>query len=149
MNQNEKLFSTFYLEDRMYGIEVTQVQEVTRRQKITPVRLAPIWVRGLVNLRGQIATAVGLRELFGLEYSNKLENEMAIVCKIDTDLISLQVDKVGDVISVSNVDYEPTPDIVDNRISTFLNGVYKISGSILSVIDINNISRMLNATSSQ
>ena len=64
--QIEQQYCTFYLDRYYFGIEVERVQEIIRYQEITPVALAPHVVRGLINLRGQIVTAVDLRRLLEL-----------------------------------------------------------------------------------
>ena len=91
MKPQTKQFATFYLDGRLYGIEVMQVQEVTQPMTATPVRLAPRYVKGLINLRGQIATAIGLRELFDLESDGSLE-KMTVVCRHAAMLLSQIVD---------------------------------------------------------
>ena len=55
---DQRQLCTFFLNERFFGVEVEKVQEVIRYQTITPVPLAPSVVRGLINLRGQIVTAV-------------------------------------------------------------------------------------------
>lgn len=142
-HEETRQFATFYLADRLYGIEVTQVQEVTKPMPLTLIRLAPDFIKGLINLRGQIATAIGLRELFGL-MKNDAEEKMTVVCRIDGNLLSLLVDRIGDVMEVSQADFEPTPDTVDNSIKKFMDGVYKTHDSILSVIGIERIYQELN-----
>jgi purine-binding chemotaxis protein CheW len=136
-------FSTFYIADRLYGIDVTRVQEVVRPMPITPIPLAPEYVTGLINLRGQVATAIGLRQLFGLK-NNPPDQFMNVVCRIDGSLISLQTDEIGDVIEVMMTDFEPTPQTVPGDVRRFMSGIYKISGALLSVIDIERISKFLN-----
>lgn len=138
-----KQFATFYLGDRLYGIDVMQVQEVTLILPITPIRCAPSFVKGLINLRGQISTAIGLRELFGLENEALTEN-MTVVCRVDGNLLSLLVDRIGDVLEVFENNYESTPDNVPSTIKKFMDGVYKTEDSILSVIGIKNLSEELN-----
>ncbi|KAB8029780.1 chemotaxis protein CheW [Fluviispira multicolorata] len=140
---NTKQFSAFYLDNRLYGIEVSRVQEVVRSMTMTPIPLAPDYVRGLINLRGQVATAIGLRELFG--FHEQLPDEFInIVCKIDGMLISFQVDEIGDVIEVSEEDFEQTPQTISDNIRRYMIGVYKISNSLLSAIDVDNIIKFLN-----
>ena len=65
-NKSTEQFSTFYVSERLYGLDVTRVQEIVRDMQTTSIPLAPNYVRGLINLRGQQVTAIGLRELFGL-----------------------------------------------------------------------------------
>ncbi|MDX9731441.1 MAG: chemotaxis protein CheW [Bdellovibrionales bacterium] len=147
-------FATFYLEDRMYGIDVMQVQEITKYLPVTQVALAPGYVKGLINLRGQISTAIGLRELFGVQaYGHPAplvesdaddEQEMAVVCRVNGELMSLLVDRIGDVIEVDESDFEMTPDVVPHSVRRFMSGVYKTESAVLSVIDVHDISRELN-----
>ncbi len=136
-------FSTFYVADRLYGIEVTEVQEVTRPMPITKIRLAPDFVKGLINLRGQISTAIGLQELFLLNDTEGVE-KMTVVCRFDGNLLSFLVDRIGDVIEVSRRDFEAAPDTVEPKIRSFMEGVYKTSGSLLSVISVEKIYNELN-----
>ena len=136
-------YSTFFVANRLYGIDVTRVQEVVRPMPMTPIPLAPSHVTGLINLRGQVATAIGLRELFGLHESPP-DQFMNVVCKVDGTMISLQVDEIGDVIEVSAKDFETTPQTVPEQIGRFMSGIYKVSDSLLSIVDIDRINKFLN-----
>jgi purine-binding chemotaxis protein CheW len=136
-------YSTFYLAKRLYGIDVTRVQEVVRPMPMTPIPLAPNHVTGLINLRGQVATAIGLRQLFGLGESPTAQF-MNVVCKVDGAMISLQVDEIGDVVEVSAKDFETTPPTVPEEIRRFMSGIYKVSNSLLSIVDIDRINTFLN-----
>jgi purine-binding chemotaxis protein CheW len=69
--KDKMLYSTFRISGRLYGIDVTRVQEVTKSLPCTRVPLTPKHVKGLINLRGQIATAIELRELFDLKASEE------------------------------------------------------------------------------
>ena len=135
-------FSTFYIANRVYGMEVMKVQEITRPMPMTKVPLAPSHVHGLINLRGQIATAIGLRELFGLENSVQ-EEKMNVICRIDGLLLALLVDKIGEVVEVEDSEYEDPPNTIPNNIRRFMDGVYKVPGALLSIIDINKISNVI------
>jgi purine-binding chemotaxis protein CheW len=136
-------FSTFYVSGRLYGINVSSVQEVTKTMPVTDVPLSPNYVHGLINLRGQIATAIGLRELFELGDQPPTEY-MNVVCRQDGHLITLLVDQIGDVIELDRSSYEPTPDTVSPHVAQFLNGVYKTQGDLLSIIEVKKILDVLN-----
>ena len=142
-SEESRQYSTFYLADRLYGIDVTQVQEVTRAMPLTLIRLAPTFIKGLINLRGQIATAIGLRELFGLPSAFEGEN-MTVVCRVDGNLLSLLVDRIGDVMEVSKADFELAPDTLESPMRKFMVGVYKTHGPILSVVGVDSIYQELN-----
>lgn len=137
-------YATFYIADRLYGIDVMMVQEITKSMSITKVPLAPSYVDGLINLRGQIATAVGLRELFNLKDDKKIIDPMTVVCKGEGMLLSLLVDQIGDVIEVDDKDFESTPETISQTVGRFMQGVYKISGNLLSIIEIKKIIEVLN-----
>lgn len=136
--------TTFYIGEDLYGIDVSWVQEVTGNLPIIPVPLAPPFVRGLINLRGQIATAIGLRQLFGLpaevKDSTDVQGEMSVVCRFDGNLVSLLVDSIGDVMEVSEESFEAPPKTVPLAVRQFLAGVYKTEAELLSLVEISRVS---------
>ena len=147
-----ELITTFQIGSDVFGIEVMNVQEVAKQSQIVPVPLAPKFVRGLVNLRGQIATAVGLREMFNHHSADKKGEEMSVICKIDGNLVSLIVDSIGDVIETEQSNFEAPPQTLPPEIRKYIKGIYRASGSFLSVLDLNRISQELspiNETSSR
>jgi purine-binding chemotaxis protein CheW len=143
-NKNSsRQFSTFVIDGRLYGIDVMKVQEVTKPLKLTLMQTAPSFIKGLINLRGQITTAIGLRELFHLSPSVDIE-KMTVVCKVEDVLLSLLVDSIGDVVEVNESKYEPTPQTVAKEIQIYMQGVYKTDDGILSVIELDSILRELD-----
>lgn len=135
--------STFLLDQRIYGIDVIRVQEVVRPMPMTPIPLSPPFVRGLINLRGQVTTAIGIRQLFQIN-SPPPQTSINVVCRIDGILLSLQVDEIGDVIEVPRSEFEATPQTVPESVRQFMEGVYKIPNNLLSVISIDKIYAFLN-----
>lgn len=135
---------TFFLEDRMYAFDVQQVQEVTPRLPVTPIPLAPPYVKGLINLRGQIAVSIDLREMFGLPKQNIDDFENNIVCRNDGVLMAFPVDRVGEVVENDYKDFESTPETVDQNISKYMKGVFKNQKSLLSMLDLDVILKYLH-----
>lgn len=142
MSSMEQL-TTFYIGSELFGIEVMKVQEVTGSAHVVPVPLAPAFVRGLVNLRGQIATALGLRDLFDKEPAASAE-QVSVVCKMEGNLVSLIVDSIGDVVQVNSSHFESTPNTIPQAVRRFIKGVYKMDGVLLSVIDLEMVARELS-----
>lgn len=140
---DHKQLTTFYVEKDLYGIEVMRVQEVTGNPTVVPVPLSPNFVLGMINLRGQIATALGLRTLFGHNEDPKSER-MSVVCKIDGNLVSLLVDSIGDVVEVNSKQFENPPETVPHGVRRFLKGICKMEGVLLSVIDLEKLSLELS-----
>jgi methyl-accepting chemotaxis protein len=140
---SSRQYSTFTVDGRLYGIDVMKVQEVTKPLEVTLMRTAPPCIKGLINLRGQIATAIGLRELFGLSLDNSTE-KMTVVCKVEDVLLSLLVDKIGDVVEVSEANFEPSPQTIPGNIRVFMQGVYKTDEAILSIVSLDSILKELD-----
>ena len=138
VKNKSKQFTTFTVDGRVYGIDVMKVQEVTKPLQVTVMRTAPGFIKGLINLRGQIATAIGLRELFNLRINDDIE-KMTVVCRIDDVLVSLLVDNIGDVIEVEDSSFESTPVTIPANIRPFMDGVYKTEGTVLSILNIDSI----------
>lgn len=143
MSQQEQA-CTFYLEDRMYALDVQEVQEVTKSLAITPIPLAPSYVKGLINLRGQIAVSIDLREMFGLPKMEVNEFTNNIVCRTDGILMAFPVDRVGEVVYNDYNNFESTPETVTPKIAQFMKGVFKSQHDILSMLDIDTIIKSLH-----
>jgi len=129
-------YSTFYVGDLFFGVDVLQVQEVLRYQQMTRVPLAPEVVEGLINLRGEIVTAIDMRRRLGLEARAEGTTPMNMVVRTGGGAVSLLVDGIGDVIEVTADTFENVPDNVEPRIRELLGGVHKLDGRLLLVLDI-------------
>jgi purine-binding chemotaxis protein CheW len=133
--RDEKQFCTFYLGDRYFGVEVEKVQEVFRYQEMTQVPLAPSVVRGLINLRGQIITAIDLRRRLGMKDLPDDQKPMNVVLRTENDVVSLLVDRIGDVLEIGEEALEPPPETLDEVARDLIPGVYKLKDSLLLTID--------------
>ena len=128
-------YCTFALAGLTFGIEVARVQEVIRSQPMTSVPLAHEVVRGLINLRGQIVTALDLRHRLGFEPRPAGDDPMNIIVRTASGELSLLVDEIGDVVEVDGSTLEPPPATVDGAARELIVGVYKLDGSLLLVLD--------------
>lgn len=128
--------STFRLHDLYLGVEVLKVQELIRCQEVTPVPLASPVVRGLINLRGQIVTAIDLRRQFGMPDREADCAPMNVVVRTDEGAVSLLVDDIGDVVDVNEQQFEPAPATLTGRPRALVRGVYKLEGRLLLVLDV-------------
>ena len=127
-------FCTFYIDDLFFGVKVRQVQEVIRWQTMTVVPQASSVVRGLINLRGQIVTAIDLRRRLKLADRENWE-PMNVVIQTDEGAVSLLVDEIGDVLEVSDDVLEPPPTTIQGMVKDLITGVYKLEGHLLLVLD--------------
>ncbi len=134
MTENTQ-FCTFYLGDLFFGVKVENVQEVFRYQEMTRVPLAPSVVRGLINLRGQIITAIDLRARLCLEKLPEGQMPMNVVVRTKEGVVSLLVDEIADVLEVSEDNFERPPDTIDKVTRELVYGVYKLENKLLLILD--------------
>jgi purine-binding chemotaxis protein CheW len=129
-------FATFELDGRLFGIEVEEVQEVIRYQPMTRVPLAPAEIQGLINLRGQIVTAMDLRRRLGMPERPEGELPMNVVVRTADGWVSLLVDEIGDVVEVDEASFERPPETLTGSARTMIRGAYKLEERLLLVLDI-------------
>jgi purine-binding chemotaxis protein CheW len=132
---DDRQFCTFYLDGNYFGIDVLQVQEVIRYQEMTRVPLAPAVVRGLINLRGQIVTAIDLRRRLGLPDRPDGERPVNVVVQTDDGAVSLLVDEIGDVLRVAEAAFEGPPETLRGPARDLIRGAYKLDGRLLLILD--------------
>jgi len=132
-------FCTFLLDGHVFGTPVPKVQEVIQHQEMTQVPLAPDVVRGLINLRGQIVSAIDLRRRLGLEDRAAGQLPMNVVVRTNDGAVSLLVDEIGDVIEVEEETLESPPETLQGFAREVVSGVYKLSGRLLLALDIDKI----------
>ena len=127
-------YCSFKVGELIFGIDVRDVQEVLRYQEITHVPLAPPVVRGLINLRGQIVTAVDMRRQLGMPERSEVRLPMSVIVRTQEDPISLLVDEIGDVIEVDPDGFEDIPPTVSGVVRELMTGVHKLEDGLLLVL---------------
>jgi purine-binding chemotaxis protein CheW len=127
---------TFTVDGAVYGIEVDRVQEVIRHQEMTPVPLAPPGVSGLINLRGQIVTALDLRHRLGLAPRPEGTRPMDVVVRVEEGAVSLLVDEIGDVLDVDETAFERPPETLTGLARALVVGAHKLDRCLLLELDI-------------
>jgi purine-binding chemotaxis protein CheW len=128
----------FKIGNGYYAVSVLEVQEVIKPQLFTHVPSAPEYIKGLINLRGQIVTAISLRTLFGLG-DDRGDQYMNIIVRSGESLYSLIVDEILDVIDVDEAIFEKTPETLDEKLRIFISGVYKLEHKLLILLDLEKI----------
>jgi purine-binding chemotaxis protein CheW len=128
-------FSTFYLDHLLFGLEVSRVQEIIRYQKMTPVPLAPAMIAGLINLRGQIVTAIDLRRRLELADRPADRLPVNVIVRAGDEAVSLLVDEIGDVLEVEEEMFEPSPETLQGTARELILGAYKLKERLLLVLE--------------
>jgi purine-binding chemotaxis protein CheW len=132
-------FSSFFVNDLLFGVEVERVKEVTSGAEMTPVPLAPPEVKGLINLRGEIVTVIDLRRCLRLSEQTISEPLMTLIVFTDDGCVSLLVDHVGDVLEVDEDSFELPPETLQGWPRKLIRGAYKLDGGLLLALDVGKV----------
>jgi purine-binding chemotaxis protein CheW len=127
--------AVFRVDEMRFGVEVLAVQEVIKFIGMTQVPLADAAVKGLINLRGQIITAIDLRTMLGVKSSAYSKEPMNIVLQVGQSTLSLLVDEIEDVIVPDPSKFEDIPKNISPECSKLLKGVYKLNVGLLLILD--------------
>ena len=129
-------FCTFYLDKVLFGVELRGVQEVIQQVELTDVPLAPAVVGGLINLRGQIVTAIDLRRRLELPERPDDIRPVNVVVRTRDGAVSLLVDEIGDVVEVEQDTFEAPPETLQGKIRMVILGVHKLDRQLMHLLDI-------------
>jgi len=132
---DERQLCTFLVDGLCFGIEVLRVQEVIRFQPMTRVPLAGDVISGLINLRGQIVTAIDLRKRLELPDRAPDSLPMNVVVRTAEGVVSFLVDSIGDVVNVEGEAFERPPETIAGVARELITGVYKMKEGLLLAID--------------
>jgi len=132
---SEGQYCTFYVNGMFLGVEVTCIQEVIRYQPLTVVPLTPPVIAGLMNLRGQLVTAIDLRHRLGLPPRDPGQRPINVVVRTVDGAVSLLVDEIGDVIEVDGDMFERPPETLTDDARELIRGAYKLKDRLLLVLD--------------
>ncbi|HEX72919.1 MAG TPA: hypothetical protein ENN65_06355 [Candidatus Hydrogenedentes bacterium] len=149
-----KRFTTFKIEDQWFGLDVLLVREINQHLEITPVQTAAEYIRGLINLRGQIVTIMDLGKRLGLGDHQTGDDSHVIVLKTNEELahlragaeadalkttsdpVGLLVGAIGNVIECDEADIEAAPANVGGVSARFLSGVIKLESDLVVLLHI-------------
>ena len=129
-------FTTFVLDGHLFGVEVETVQEVIRYQDMTRIPMAHEAVGGLINLRGQVITALDLRRRLGMPDRADGVLPMNVVVRTEEGAVSLLVDQIGEVIETDAAHFEAPPDTVTAKAKDLIRGAYKLDNNLLLALDV-------------
>ncbi len=138
-HENNRQYATFFLDGHFLGVEVEKVQEILNITEMTKVPLSPLLVAGLINLRGQIVTAIDLRVRLGFPERPAGKEPTSLVVLTTDGPVNLLIDQIGDVIEVLPDLFESSPETLDEQLGSVVDGVYKLKERLLLVLNIDSV----------
>ncbi len=130
---------TFRLQDESYGINVMQVQEVLRVSEIAPVPGAPMYVLGIINLRGNVVTVIDTRTRFGLSTAEIEDSSRIVIIESDKQVVGILVDSVAEVVELRSSEVDSAPNVGNEESSRYIQGVATKDENLLIVVDLNKL----------
>jgi purine-binding chemotaxis protein CheW len=130
---------TFRLQNETYGINVMQVQEVLRVTEIAPVPGAPMYVLGIINLRGNVVTVLDTRTRFGLATTEIDDSSRIVIIESDKQVVGILVDSVAEVVELRSSEVDSAPNVGNEESSRYIQGVATRNEDLLIVVDLNKL----------
>jgi purine-binding chemotaxis protein CheW len=142
-----KSFITIKIGEYLFGIDLQHVREVNRFLDITPVALAPEFVAGLMNLRGQIVTVIDPGIKLNMEKRKISKTSRCVILKTATedattslkDILGILVDSIGDIFTVNNSEIEPSPPNVGEIDEQLISGIVKLEDELLIILKMETL----------
>jgi purine-binding chemotaxis protein CheW len=141
--QREGKYLTFALGREEYGLEILKVREIIGYMDITAVPQTPGYVKGVINLRGQVIPVIDLRSKFGMEFAKTTEETCIIVVEISQNgrkrSTGIVVDRVSEVLDIAGEHIEGAPQFGSNVDTAFILGMGKVGESVKILLDIDRV----------
>jgi purine-binding chemotaxis protein CheW len=128
-------FVIFHIGNIVCGIDIMQIQEIKRLHGLTPVPRSPRHIRGVVNMRGQIVTAIDLRQRLDLEPLLFNMISLAIIVQHKEELIGLLIDEVDDVVRADTSSVSTPPSNICGVYRHFFHGILKLDETLVAILD--------------
>lgn len=122
-----------------YGVHIEDVQEIVRMPEITHLPQTPDFIKGVINLRGNIIPVIDMRERFNMEAKEYTYVTRVIVIKLEKKLVGMIVDTVSQVLVLNEDDIDEAPDIIHGISKEFIEGIGKVNDQLIIILDITKV----------
>ena len=132
--------ATFYVGEALCGMDILKIQEINKLLDMTPVPHAPEYVKGILNLRGQIVTVIDLCRKLGLPEIriNQAENRNIIV-NSENEYVGLLVERISDVVRADWDEVQAPPANIGGVQGKYFEGVYKTDNSLIGILNAEEV----------
>lgn len=128
-------FLTFFINKEEYGIDIRYVTEIIGVQSITEVPDMPVYIKGVINLRGKVIPVMDVRLRFGLEERSYDDRTCIVVINIEEQAVGLIVDRVSEVLDIPAGEIEPPPQLHLGKKGRLLLGMGKVDDGVKILLD--------------
>lgn len=139
INEEQQEFLTFVLGTENYALDIMTVKEIRGYEKVTKIANAPPYIKGVLNLRGDIVPIIDLRIKFEVGKATYDEFTIVIMLMIGERIVGIVVDEVSDVIKVDESNIKPPPEFGVAFDSAYLHGLTTINEQMIILINIQKL----------
>ena len=131
-------FIVVRFENEQYGIDIKYIDNIVRMQQITRVPKVQPYMKGVINLRGEVIPVMSIRLKMGYEPDEITKNTRIIILKVDgNDAIGVLVDEVKEVVTLDTAQIEKIAYDSKDEKDNFISGIGKYEGGLISLLDLN------------
>ena len=138
-------YLTFMLGTEEFGLEILKVREIIGYMQITAVPRTPGYIKGVINLRGQVIPVVDMRAKFEMETADITDQTCIVVVEVSSRssrfFTGVIVDRVREVLDIDAADIEPSPEFDSDVSTSFILGMGKVGGTVKILLDIDEVLR--------
>ena len=130
---------TFRIGTQEFCVNIMTVREIRGWTPATPLPRSPLFVRGVINLRGAVLPIIDLAARLGFEPTQPTQRHVIIVAQVEHQVIGLLVDAVSDILTVNDAAVQPPPEVASEMVRTFVQGLLAIDGRMVSLIALDHV----------
>ena len=129
----------FHLGDEEFGADIAQVREIIRKGTVTPIPDSPDFIKGVTNVRGEIAVVIDLKRRFFLRTKKDVEEKHIVMTEQDKKLFGLMVDEVSEVLRIPEKEIKTTPELVTRIDRIYISGVLTLENRLIMILDLKKV----------
>jgi len=138
MNKKDQMV-TFRVGKELFGVPIHQVQEIVRVPEITSVPEMPVFVEGVINLRGRIVSIIDVNKRLKLGGSTRTKSSRILIVDVEKRVVGLLVDAVTEILRLPADSIEPAPEIITSVGTEYVMGVGKLPGKLIILLGLQKI----------
>lgn len=139
----QQQFLTFLLREELFAINIRPIKEIIEYGQLTKVPMVPEFVRGVINVRGNVVPIIDLSMRFGWPTTPVTKRSCIVIVEVESEGESLEigvlVDAVSEVIDVSLTDIEPAPSFGAKLRTDFIQGMGKVNDEFIVLLNVSHV----------
>ena len=143
VKQDDNQYLTFMLGGEMFAIGILNIKEIIEYGSLTTVPMMPVFIRGVINLRGRVVPVVDLLSRFGRQSAAVNKRTCIVIIEVEADAdkhdVGIVVDAVSEVLEIASGEIEPAPSFGAKIRSDFISGMGKVNGKFVIILDVNKV----------